>query len=317
MILISSARVAFAGTPEFAVPSLDALIGAGAVVSCVLTQPDRRAGRGRELRESPVKRLAARHRIRVRQPEALDDEWRASLHEERPDLLVVVAYGLILPEWMLEWPAVAAINVHASLLPRWRGAAPIQHAILAGDETTGVSIMRMTRGLDRGPVYRQTVTSIGPAETGGDLDDRLAAQGAALLLDVLPGILSGALEPEPQDEARACYAPKIAKRDAAIDWTRAAAEIERLIRAYNPWPVAETQTADGRRLRVWAAEAVDSDPAAPPGTVVDVGRGAIDVATGAGLLRLTTVQTPGGRATQAPAFLAAHDLRGARFVGPG
>lgn len=316
MIPISSARVAFAGTPAFAVPSLDALIDAGVTVPLALTQPDRRAGRGRELRASPVKQVAGRHGIEVRQPAALDAAWRESLRESRPDLLVVVAYGLILPEWMLEWPAVAAINVHASLLPRWRGAAPLQHAILAGDETTGVSIMRMTRGLDSGPVYRQAGVSIGPAETAGDLHDRLAALGAELLIEVLPAILSGDLEPRPQDEAGVCHAPKLEKRDAMIDWKRSAAVLERAVRAYNPWPVAETATSDGRRLRVFAAEALDCDPAALPGTVVGVDGGAIAVATGAGVLRLTSVQPPGGRAMDASAYLRAHDLRGARFVGP-
>jgi methionyl-tRNA formyltransferase len=317
MIAIESARVAFAGTPEFAVPCLRALIGAGAVVSPILTQPDRPAGRGRELKPPPVKQLASQHGIAVHQPAALDDALRRTLEGERPDLLVVVAYGLILPEWLLQWPAIAAVNVHASLLPRWRGAAPIQHAILAGDELTGVSIMRMTRGLDSGPVYQQASTPIGPAETAGSLHDRLADLGAALLIEVLPAILAGTLEPGPQDAAGVCHAPKIEKRDAAIDWSRTAAELARFVRAYNPWPVAETETTSGRRLRVWAAEALAGDPAVPPGTVVDAAHGAVDVATGAGVLRLTMLQSPGGRAMPAEAYLAAHDLGGARFVGPG
>lgn len=316
VIPIESARVAFAGTPDFAVPSLEAILDAGATVSSVLTQPDRPAGRGRELRASPVKRLAVQNGIEVMQPQVLDATFRERLSAARPDLLVVVAFGLILPDWMLQWPTTAAINLHASLLPRWRGAAPIQRAILAGDEASGVSIMRIVQELDAGPVYRQAATRIGPEETAGELHDRLATLGAALLVEVMPQILSGTLQPVPQDDTEACYAPKIGKRDAIIDWALAAVEIERCVRAYNPWPVAETRTGAGVRLRIWQAEAVAGESAAPPGTVVDAARGTIDVATGAGLLRLKRVQASGGRPMSASAYLAAHDLRGACFAGP-
>lgn len=313
---IPAARIAFAGTPDFAVPSLNALLDAGATIPFVLTQPDRRAGRGRELRQSPVKQLAVDRGITVLQPVTIDTALRDRLaREQPPDLLVVVAYGLILPEWLLAWPVIAAINVHASLLPRWRGAAPIQHAILAGDEITGVSIMRITRGLDCGPVYGEVATAIDPYEVAGDLHDRLARLGADLLVELLPKILSGTLEPEPQDDNEACHAPKIEKRAAAIDWTQSAARIARQIRAYNPWPVAETMTPAGERLRVWNAQLTEGNTTAAPGSVVNTA-GAIDVATGEGTLRLTQVQPPGGRAMSAAAYLAAHDLRDTRFVGP-
>jgi methionyl-tRNA formyltransferase len=314
---IASARIAFAGTPDFAVPILAALIEAGSRIQCVLTQPDRPAGRGRELRQPPVKRLAVEREIAVLQPGALDEQLRGELAGQRPDLLVVAAYGKILPQWMLEWPKIAPVNVHASLLPRWRGAAPIQRAILAGDETTGVSIMHVAPSLDSGPVYARAATVIGPAETAGELHDRLALLGAELLVRVLPGILSGDVEPEPQNDEEASYAPKIRKSEAVIDWTKPAAELARLVRAYNPWPVAETRMPDGGRLRIWEAEAMPDESAGPPGTVVDTAHGAIGVAAGGGLLRLKQVQPPGGRVMDAGAYLAAHDLRRVRFVGSG
>jgi len=313
---MEQARVAFAGTPDFAVPSLQALIDAGYRVPWVLTQPDRRAGRGRQLAPSPVKQLAVDHGIPVLQPTVLDATLRSALDPVRPALLVVAAYGLILPRWLLDWPAVDCINVHASLLPRWRGAAPIQQAILAGDATTGISIMRMEAGLDTGPVYRRSATPIGAAETGGELHDRLAAIGALLLIESLPAILAGAAEPEPQDQAAATYAPKIDKRDGRIDWRRSAAELERQVRAFNPWPVAETRTVSGERLRVWRALATAGEASAEPGTVVSPGRDTIEVVTGDGLLRLVEVQAPGGRVMSAAAYLAAHDLRGETFAGP-
>jgi methionyl-tRNA formyltransferase len=316
VIAIESARAVFAGTPEFAVPALEALTDAGVDVGLVLTQPDRRAGRGRQLAESPVKQFAAGRGLSIMQPEALHSEFKNRLPGERPDLLIVVAYGLILPQWMLDWPKIDSLNVHASLLPRWRGAAPIQTAILAGDRETGVSIMRMTRGLDRGPVYRKRATPIGRRETAGELHARLAVMGAELLIDTLPGILSATLEPAPQDETAACYAPKLEKRDALLDWSQTAVELERKVRAYNPWPVAETRTAQGDRLRVWSAEVGSSEADKPPGTVIGQSDRELVVATGSGLLRLMQIQPPGGRVMSAAAYLAAHDLRDAVFVGP-
>jgi len=292
------------------VPCLSALIGAGYELSTILTQPDRPAGRGRRLAAPPVKALALEHGLTVLQPGKIDSDLAARLAGLDVDLLVVVAYGLLLPQWLLDWPNVAPVNVHASLLPRWRGAAPIQQSILAGDSETGVSLMRMTRGLDCGPVYARRSTPIDDAETGGELHDRLATLGAALLIDSLPGILSGDLLPEPQDDSAATYAGKIEKGDAQIDWGRPASELVRQVRAYNPWPVAETTLPDGGRLRIWRAEVVPGGTERP-GAVVATGNAGIDVATGRDLLRLTEVQPPGGRAMSARAWLAAHSLDGA------
>jgi methionyl-tRNA formyltransferase len=308
---------AFAGTPGFAVPCLEALIAAGARVDCVLTQPDRPAGRGRKLLASPVKTLALEQGIAVLQPERLDSAARALLPSSRPQLLVVVAYGLILPQWLLDWPTVAAVNVHASLLPRWRGAAPIQQAILAGDAETGISIMRMTRGLDCGPVYRQSRAPIAAGETAGELHDRLAELGAALLTDTLPEILDGTLAAFPQDESAATHAPKIAKSDAPLDFSRPALELERRVRAYNPWPIAEARTAAGERLRIWRATAHGGGHEAAPGSVLAAGAGGIEVATADGILRLEILQSPGGREMTTAAWLAAHTIDGMAFVSAG
>lgn len=314
------ARVMFAGTPEFAVPSLEALVRNGARVPLVLTQPDRPAGRGRRLTPPPVKQAALAHDLPVAQPESLADpriveEW--GLADRPPDLLVVVAYGLLLPDWMLAWPRRGCVNVHASLLPRWRGAAPIQHAILAGDRQTGVSLMHMEAGLDTGPVYATRALEIGAADTAGDLHDRLAVLGAELLGECLPALLAGTLEPTPQNDAESTYAPKIAKADARLDWHQPAEELARRVRAYHPWPVAFTESRDGRVLRVHRAEAVpapEDAAGAGPGAVVAATRRGIDVMTGAGVLRLTRVQPPSARAMDAAAYLAAHSLDGAEFV---
>jgi methionyl-tRNA formyltransferase len=296
------------------VPCLEAIVAADYVINTVFTQPDRPAGRGRKLTPSPVKQAAQRHAIDVQQPARLDALARSKLPAVRPRLLVVVAYGLILPPWLLGWAELGAVNVHASLLPRWRGASPIQQSILAGDAETGVSIMRMTPGLDRGPVYRQRAIAIGPRETAGGLHDRLAATGAELLLETMPGVLAGTLEAKAQNDAAACYAPRIEKREAILDWTLAAVELERRVRAFNPWPVAETRTAAGERLRIWAAEALSGGERAVPGRVIAAGPGGIDVATGAGILRIAQVQPPGGRVMSAEAYLAAHPLDGTAFV---
>ena len=313
--MTDSPAVAFAGTPEFARTSLAALHRHGYRVSVVLTQPDRRAGRGRRVAESPVKQFALAHGLPVAQPVSLprdggvDPAWGG-----RPDLLVVAAYGLILPEWLLSWPRIAPINVHASLLPRWRGAAPIQHAILAGDAETGVSIMRMEQGLDTGPVYATSAIPIEDADTGGSLHDKLAELGARLLIDTLPAVVDGCAEPEPQNAVTATYAPKISKQDARIDWRCEATALARCVRAYDPWPIAEGRLLDGRLLRIWSAVAVAADSVAPPGTIVALGPGGVDVATGAGCLRVTELQLPGGKPMSVAAFLNAHSLDGARFA---
>ncbi|MBN2886636.1 MAG: methionyl-tRNA formyltransferase [Chromatiaceae bacterium] len=308
-------RLIFAGTPEFAVPTLAALINAECEVLGVYTQPDRPAGRGRKLQASPVKQLALEHGLQVYQPHSLkrDPEAVAELAALGADLMVVVAYGLLLPESVLAAPRLGCVNVHASLLPRWRGAAPIQRALLAGDADSGVCIMRMEAGLDTGPVYHRLVTPIGPDETGASLHDRLAALGAQALIEALPGILSGEHCPEPQDERLATYAHKLSKDEARIDWQRPAIEIERQIRAFDPWPVAETRL-EGEVLRLWAAQAEPEAPArAAPGSVLATGKAGIEVATGAGRLRITRLQPAGKRPMAAADFLNARRLDGVCF----
>ena len=293
---------------------LEQLAACRAAIPLVLTQPDRPAGRGRKLTPSPVKRTAQQLGLGVQQPAALGDPGLAESWGPPPDALIVAAYGLLLPRWLLQWPRCACINVHASLLPRWRGAAPIQRAILAGDDETGISIIRMQEGLDTGPVYASRAVRIDPGMTAGRLHDALAQLGAALLGEVLPDILAGRVVPRPQDDAAATYAGKIAKSDARLDLTRSAVELERQVRAFNPWPVAEAELTDGRRLRIWQAAAVDADVAASPGTILAAGASGIDVSTGKGLLRLERVQAPASAAMDARAWLAAHSLEDVSFV---
>jgi methionyl-tRNA formyltransferase len=312
--LTAPARIAFAGTPEFAVPSLAALVELAADVPVVLTQPDRPAGRGRQLTASPVKEAARRYGLRVAQPASLRALDPLADLGAPPDLLIVIAYGLLLPTHVLAWPRLGCVNLHASLLPRWRGAAPIQRAILARDATTGISVMRMEAGLDTGAVYAARSTTIGSRETAGQLHDRLAALAAHTLAATLPALLAGNLSPTPQEERLATLAPKIAKADARLDWRNSAVGLDAQVRAFDPWPVADAYLDDGRRLRVWAATPLEQDAGAPPGAVVASGRDGIDVATGSGVLRLLRVQPPSARVMDASAYLAAHPLHGTSFV---
>jgi methionyl-tRNA formyltransferase len=308
------ARIAFAGTPEFAVPALHALAAAGARVPLVLTQPDRPAGRGRRVTASAVKVAAQGLGLPVAQPHTLRGAGVLDALGAAPDLLVVVAYGLLLPPAMLAWPRLGCVNLHASLLPRWRGAAPIQNAILSGDAVTGISLMQMDLGLDTGPVLATSSVAIGPRETGGELHDRLADLGARVLADALPALLAGRLRAAPQANELATLAPKIAKGDAPLDWRRPATELERRVRAFNPWPVAEALLDDGRRLRIWDAVAGAAPAGVRPGAIVAARPDGIDVATAAGALRLLRIQPPSGNAMDAGAYLAAHSLEGASFV---
>lgn len=289
-------RVVFAGTPDFSVPCLAACRAAGAEVVAVYTQPDRPAGRGRRLAASPVKVAALAAGIPVEQPESFKAEAdRDRLAAYAPDLMVVVAYGLILPRKVLAIPRLGCWNVHASLLPRWRGAAPIQRAILAGDDESGVDLMQMEAGLDTGPVLVERRTAIAADETGGSLHDRLSALGADALIEGLRRTMAGeTLAARIQSEAGVEYAHKIDKAEARLDFQLPALALERKVRAFNPWPVAEADVA-GERLRIWAARALDIASGAEPGQVIAATRDGIDIACADGVLRLTSVQRPGGR----------------------
>jgi methionyl-tRNA formyltransferase len=302
-------RIVFAGTPEFSVPPLRALLASPHQVVGVYTQPDRPAGRGRKLTPSPVKEEAVAASVPVFQPRSLKDpDAQRELAALKPDLMVVVAYGLLLPQAVLDIPRLGCINIHASLLPRWRGAAPIQRAILAGDKETGVGIMRMEAGLDTGPVYLEKRLPIEPGDTGGSLHDKLCKLGAEALMEALPGIVDGSREAAPQDDTLTTYASKLDKAEASIDWSRPAAEIARQVRAFNPWPVAQTRFEDAV-LRIWNAAPVKGETGTP-GMVMAANRGGIDVATGDGLLRITRLQMPGKKPVSAADFINAYPIQG-------
>lgn len=306
-------KIIFAGTPEFAASSLQALLGSEHEMLAVYTQPDRPAGRGRKLTASPVKVLALEHDLPVMQPVSLRDEAaQQTLFDFQADVMVVVAYGLILPEPVLAAPRLGCVNVHASLLPRWRGAAPIQRAILAGDAETGVTIMQMDAGLDTGDMLHKVVCPIETADTAQTLHDKLATQGAVALRHTLAMLSAGSAKPEKQNDADSNYAQKLQKAEAQIHWSQSAQELSRAVRAFNPWPVAFTRF-DDKNLRIWLAQALDEATGKPPGTVLAESRDGIDVATGNGVLRVTQLQLPGGKSLDAGQFLNAHSLLGVRF----
>lgn len=306
-------KVIFAGTPEFAASSLAALLGSEHEVLAVYTQPDRPAGRGRKLTASPVKALALENNLPVLQPLSLRDEAaQQELAALNADVMIVVAYGLILPEPVLAAPRLGCVNVHASLLPRWRGAAPIQRAILAGDAETGVTIMQMDKGLDTGDMLHIVRCPIESTDTAEILHDRLAELGSKALLDALTEIAQGTAQPKKQDDAQSNYAEKLQKAEAQIDWTQSAEQLSRTVRAFNPWPVAFTKF-DEKNLRIWLAEAVQAEVQDAPGTVVAESRDGIDVATGDGILRVTQLQMPGGKSLSAEQFLNAHSLLGVQL----
>jgi methionyl-tRNA formyltransferase len=303
-------RIVFAGTPEFAVSSLTPLLESRHEVVAVYTQPDRPAGRGRKLRASPVKELALAHQLPVEQPERLrDEESQTRLAGYQADLMVVVAYGLLLPQPILDTPSLGCINVHASLLPRWRGAAPIHRALLAGDSETGVTIMQMEAGLDSGPMLAIARTPIGERETTALLHDRLASLGGELLVATIDRLADGPVEAERQDESLVTYAGKLSKEEGLIDWSAAATEIDRQIRAFDPFPVAHT-LLNGEPLRIWSATPVDGR--ADPGLVA-TGGGELLIGCGQGRLRIERLQPAGKRAMSARDFLNAHTLAGTRL----
>jgi methionyl-tRNA formyltransferase len=312
-------QIIFAGTPEFAATTLAALLGSPHTVVAVYTQPDRKAGRGRKLRPSAVKQLALEHGLPVYQPLSLKDpDAQRQLAELQADLMVVVAYGLILPQAVLDLPGRGCINVHASLLPRWRGAAPIQRAILAGDRETGVSIMQMEVGLDTGPVLSEVRTRISDQDTGASLHDRLADLGAVALTEVLGTIEAGRPQARAQDEQQANYAHKLTKSEAWLDWQRPAIELQRQVRAFDPWPVAQTRTAGGT-VRVWAAATQQTATTTPPGTVISLDAEGLLVACGDGVLCITRLQLPGGKPLQVGDWLNAgkRDIEvGSELLGP-
>jgi len=302
-------KIIFAGTPEFAVPALQMLLASNHEVVAVYTQPDRPAGRGRKLQPGPVKSLALSAGIPVFQPENLkaeaDIEQLVALNA---DLMVVVAYGLILSQRVLDIPKTGCINIHGSLLPRWRGAAPINRAIMAGDQETGVTIMNVVKQLDAGDMLHKTVCTIGAQETASELHDRMMVMGAEGLRETLVLLEENKLSPEVQDESLVTYAHKLEKSESELDWARTANELALQVRGLNAWPVAQTKL-DDKVMRVWRAEALDIEAQLAPGVILDDSKH-IDVATGEGVLRLLEIQMPGKKRMQVDAFLHAHKVSG-------
>ncbi|MEZ5537242.1 MAG: methionyl-tRNA formyltransferase [Thiolinea sp.] len=316
-------RIVFAGTPEFAVPSLQALLDSEHQVVAVFTQPDRPAGRGRQVQFSPVKQVAVEAGIPVEQPLSLkSEEAQSVLASYQPDVMIVVAYGLLLPQSVLDMPKYGCLNVHGSLLPRWRGAAPIQRAIEAGDAETGVTIMQMAAGLDTGDMLYKTICPVTAQDGGQSIHDCLAAQGAEALLKTLALMQAGELKPEVQDDALATYAHKLTKAEAELDWSQPAAHIERKIRAFDAWPTAFS-LYQGKPIRFFAASLPEVVPesaapvsTAPFGTVVGESREGIDIVAGDGrLVRIHRLQMPGGKRMDVADFVNARTLMDVRFAG--
>ncbi len=301
----SKLRVVFAGTPEFAAQHLTALIESNDVdVVAVYTQPDRPAGRGKKLQASAVKQVALSHDIALEQPLSFKDEdSKTQLAQYQADVMVVVAYGIILPQAVLDIPRYGCVNVHGSLLPRWRGAAPIQRALWAGDKETGVAIMQMEAGLDTGPVLLEARLPILADDTSASLYEKLATLGPPTLLEALQKLPELLQQTQPQDENLANYAAKLSKEEAQLDWQQPAAVLERWVRAFNPWPVCWLQSATGELVKIWQADVVSGDEQYAPGTVTQADKHGIVVQTTAGALRLTSLQPPGKRAMPASDFL--------------
>ncbi len=302
-------KIIFAGTPEFAVPALEMLIESEHEICAVYTQPDRPAGRGRKLTASPVKKLAMDKGIPVYEPETLkttDDLQQ--LQSLQADLMIVVAYGIILTQAVLDTPKLGCINIHGSLLPRWRGAAPIHRALIAGDKETGVTIMRVVKKLDAGDMLHKEVCKIEPHHTSSDLHDKLSELGAVGLNKVLSAMAAGELQAEPQQESLVTYAEKLEKSESQLNWALSAEEIDRKIRGLNSWPVAQT-LLDGQILRVWNSRLIEGRSDLPAGTIICKDK-LLSVVTGQGMIELLEVQVPGGKRMSADAFLNSHDVNG-------
>jgi len=308
-------RIIFAGTPDFAAETLKALLSTNHDICAVYTQPDRPSGRGRKMTASPVKQLALEHEIPVEQPlNFKEDEAKQILANYHADLMIVVAYGLLLPQAVLDTPSLGCINVHASLLPRWRGAAPIQRAILAGDTETGVCIMQMEAGLDTGPVLSRASCPINIDDTAQTLHDRLAILGAETLLAALPNIVELQSKAQVQNDELTCYAAKLLKPEAQIDWQQSAEQLVRQIQAFNPWPVAQTNWQE-QVFRIWSATRINEKSSAAPGEIISVNKDSIDVATGDGILRLNQIQLPGKRTMPVADFLNANTIKAGEHFG--
>ncbi|HID7510694.1 TPA: methionyl-tRNA formyltransferase [Enterobacter hormaechei] len=299
----TSLRIIFAGTPDFAARHLDALLTSGHQIVGVFTQPDRPAGRGKKLMPGPVKVLAETHGLPVFQPASLRPEENQKLVADlNADVMVVVAYGLILPKAVLDMPRLGCVNVHGSLLPRWRGAAPIQRALWAGDAETGVTIMKMDVGLDTGDMLYKLACPITAEDTSATLYDKLADLGPQGLIETLQQLADNTVTPEVQDEAQVTYAEKLSKEEARIDWSLSAAQLERCIRAFNPWPMSWLMI-DEQPLKVWKASVINGNASAEPGTIIDASKNGIQVATGEGILNLESLQPAGKKAMSAQDLL--------------
>ncbi len=302
-------RIVFAGTPDFAAQTLTALLAANYDVVCVYTQPDRKTGRGQKLSAPPVKKIALEHDIEVRQPLSLkDDDSAKALKELKPDVMIVVAYGMLLPQRILDIPTIACLNIHASLLPRWRGAAPIQRAIEAGDTQTGVCIMQMEAGLDTGPVLLESRLDIQHNDTSASLHDSLAILGAKSLMECLKSLPEKLEKAQKQNHENACYAHKITKNEANIDWSESAKQVDQKIRAFNPWPICQSN-CQHQRLRIWQAEPIQSLHTSKPGTVLSIDKGGMQVACGNNALNITLIQRDGSKPVSIKDFINSTNIQ--------